>query len=165
LFRIGDSVKASIRDHDGLKFAIWFHDAIYRTRRKDNEERSAELASQSLQQLGVPVETKDLVCGMILATKDHLAAGSSDDLKLFLDLDLSILGSDGEVYQRYSEAIRREYWWVPSSVYREGRRAVLASFLNRESIYYTEEISRRYEQQARRNIEHEIDSLLTGTRK
>ena len=164
LMVLGDSVKGRLRNCDGLKFAVWFHDAVYHTRRKDNEERSAELASQSLIELGVPAELRELVGEMILATKQHQTDGSSTDLDYFLDLDLSILGSEEQTYLRYSAAIRREYWWVPRGTYRRGRQEVLASFLNRKSIYYTEEMGLRYEQQARRNIEHEIESLLTNTR-
>src|SRR5882757_4596571 len=38
----------AIADRDAVDAAIWFHDAIYDTRRKDNEEASAQLAAARL---------------------------------------------------------------------------------------------------------------------
>ncbi|MCI0336572.1 MAG: hypothetical protein L0226_03275, partial [Acidobacteria bacterium] len=143
-----------------LCFAIWFHDAVYNTRKRDNEELSAELAAEKLSQFKIPVETIELVRQMVLATKEHRNHGFSEDINFFLDFDLSILGSEDQVYQSYSEAIRKEYWWVPTILYRQGRRKVLESFLERESIYFTSEMAQKYEQQARRNIKREIESLF-----
>ena len=37
-----------------VNLAIWFHDAVYDTRSKDSEERSAALAAASLRPLGLP---------------------------------------------------------------------------------------------------------------
>jgi predicted metal-dependent HD superfamily phosphohydrolase len=162
---IADSVKKDIQDYSCLKFALWFHDAIYRTRRRDNEERSAELASESLVQLGIPSDSISIVREMILATKQHRADGAAGDLKIFLDLDLSILGSEEDIYKSYAQAIRREYWWVPAPVYRKARIDVLKGFLNRESIYYTKKIAERFGLQAKHNIESELEALVKGTRK
>jgi predicted metal-dependent HD superfamily phosphohydrolase len=80
-------------------------------------------------------------------------------MKAFLDLDTSILGAPEEIYREYSRAIRKEYSWVPDALYREGRMKVLNDFLGRELIYQTEEISAKYEAQARHNIAEEIRSL------
>src|SRR5947207_15951860 len=43
-----DSVRDSADDPRALELAIWFHDVVYDGRRKDNEERSAELADVQL---------------------------------------------------------------------------------------------------------------------
>lgn len=67
---------------------------------------------------------------MILATKKHELLNDSADLKLFLDFDLSILGTSAEVYQRYSQAIRKEYSWGPYFLYRKGRKKILENFLS-----------------------------------
>src|SRR3712207_8201655 len=40
---------------------------------------------------------------MILATKEHAAKGLPRDAQLFLDADLSILGSAPQVYERYRD--------------------------------------------------------------
>src|SRR5215475_4432514 len=38
----------ALSDSDAVEAAIWFHDAIYDTRRHDNEVKSAELAAERL---------------------------------------------------------------------------------------------------------------------
>jgi predicted metal-dependent HD superfamily phosphohydrolase len=159
LLNLGDSFRDRIQNYQALSFAVWFHDAIYSTRKKDNEERSAKFAVKSLGRFKVPVDTLVLTCEMIVATREHQNKGDSEDLNIFLDLDLSILGSEENVYQCYAQAIRKEYWWAPGYLYNKGRRKVLVSFLERESIYLTPEMVNRLEEQARRNIRREIESL------
>ena len=58
-----------------------------------------------------------------METKKH--EGSSFDNALFLDADISILGSKLEVYKIYMQNIRKEYAIYSDKVYREGRKAVL----------------------------------------
>lgn len=158
LLESSDSIK-SIEDRAAVDLAIWFHDVIYKTRKNDNEEKSAEMAAISLGKLSVPPGIINTVRDMIIATKTHGADTLTKDAKVFLDLDLSILGAREEIYKAYSDAIRKEYSWVPGFLYRRGRRNILESFLKRESIYYTEEMAARYDAQARRNIENELREL------
>ena len=96
---------------------------------------------------------------MILATKTHTFDSSAPDSKLFLDIDLSILGAPSHIYREYSRAIRREFGWVPRFLYRRGRREVLQGFLSRPSIFFTDEMRNRFESQARLNIKTEIEEL------
>ena len=159
LLSLSGSLPDKIQNQDALYFAIWFHDVIYDTKSSDNEEKSAEFAVEALAGLGVPEQTIAITREMILATKHHRADDLSWDMKAFLDLDTSILGAPEEIYKEYSRAIRKEYSWVPDSLYREGRMKVLNDFLDRESIYQTEEIRAKYEMQARRNIAEEISAL------
>jgi predicted metal-dependent HD superfamily phosphohydrolase len=147
------------RDYAGAAFAIWYHDSIYQTRNSDNEERSAAFALSSLKALAVPAETAARAEKMILATKTHSAEGLDEDGKLFLDLDLAILGSASEVYRAYAQAIRAEYSWVPGFLYRRGRRKILNGFLERERLFFTDEIAREREKQARANIAEELKEL------
>ena len=37
-----------------VKFAAWFHDIVYNTKAKDNEEKSAEYAMEVLSSLSIP---------------------------------------------------------------------------------------------------------------
>jgi predicted metal-dependent HD superfamily phosphohydrolase len=159
LLSLSESVLDKIQNRDAHYFAVWFHDVIYDTRRSDNEEKSAEFAAEALARLGVPERTIAVVREMILATKHHRADDLSWDVKAFLDLDTSILGAPEEIYKEYSRAIRKEYSWVPGFLYRKGRMKVLNDFLDRESIYQTEEIRAKYEAQARHNMAEEIRAL------
>src|SRR5262249_51210969 len=148
-----------VQNLDAHYFAVWFHDVIYDTTRSDNEEKSAEFAAESLASLGVPEQTIAVVHEMILATKSHRPANLSWGLKAFLDLETSILVAPEEIYMKYSRAIKKEYSWVPDSLYRQGRMKVLNDFLEREPIYHTEEIRARCELQARHNIAEELRAL------
>lgn len=81
---------------------------------------------------------------------------------LFLDLDLSILGSSDHEYDLYAKQIRKEYNSYSTEEYRIGRITVLRGFLNRERLYFTDYFYGKYESRARRNIEREISSLQEG---
>ena len=159
--------QSQLQHYDAVRFAIWFHDAVYDTRQSDNEERSAALAVQHLTQLQVPPAVRRAVEQMILATKKHQLpivqfaedAAWQADARWFLDFDLSILGSPPELYRAYSQAIRREYGWVPGWLYRRGRRQILAGFLQRERLFFTEAMHSRLETQARANLRAELAEL------
>jgi len=159
LLKLFESFTNKIHDPNAIKFSIWFHDVTYNTQRNDNEAASARLASEMLYKLNVNAGTIELVKDLILATKDHSGRNLSYDAKLFLDMDLAILGMSEEIYKEYSQAIRKEYAWVSESMYRKGRKKVIKSFVERERIYFTDEMKVGYEEQARKNINNEIKSL------
>jgi predicted metal-dependent HD superfamily phosphohydrolase len=144
-----------VHDLAVVEAAIWFHDAIYDTRRQDNEARSAELADMALSELGWAPERSARVVRLILATADHSAAANDPDAALFLDLDLSILGSDPATYAAYAAAIRREFAWVNEPDYRAGRARVLTRFLAQERLFRTDYYRERLEAAAQRNLRRE----------
>ncbi|PAX52880.1 hypothetical protein CK510_16915 [Brunnivagina elsteri CCALA 953] len=141
-----------------IQLAAWFHDIIYDSQAKDNEERSAEYGRRLLISLNIDDEIIDNTCRLILNTKYHKAEINDFDSHVLLDADLSILGSNLEEYHNYSKAIRQEYAWVPDEKYIAGRKAVLESFLQRR-IFFTDELFNRLEFAARENIQAEIDFL------
>jgi predicted metal-dependent HD superfamily phosphohydrolase len=139
-----------------VELALWFHDAVYRTWRQDNEARSAELAARRLD--SAPAESIERIRQMILATR-HRDDAPRADMALVVDVDLSILGQPAETYAQFEHAIRREYWWVPRAKYIAGRGRILRSFLDRDSIYHHAQFRDRYEQVARDNIERALARL------
>lgn len=152
--------KDKIEDIDVVLFAIWFHDIVYKSTKKDNEEKSADLAQSSLQKLSLEKERIDKVYELILSTKTHkIKLKEDNDNAFLLDFDLSILGQEWRIYQKYIENIRREYKVYPSFLYNPGRKKVLLSFLTRDSLYFTEKYRVLYEEQARKNLEKEIKLL------
>lgn len=118
-----------------IQFAAWFHDAIYDSQAKDNEEKSAEYADRLLKLLTVPEEKIAIITRLILNTKRHQAYKNDLEAQILLDADLAILGTDAKEYQIYCDRIRQEYAWVSESKYSIERRKVLEQFLQRDRIY------------------------------
>lgn len=138
--------------------ALWFHDYIYDTGRKDNEAQSAHWARELLMPY-LKKEALDYIAGLILCTEGHqprLAAEKSDQY-WFLDFDLAILATEKSVYKAYSNAIREEYKSLFSFfTYNIGRKKVMKGFLQRKTLYFTQEFQEKYELIARENIKWEI---------
>lgn len=139
--------------------AIWFHDAVYDPRRRDNEQRSAELARTELGALGWTRDAIARVATLVLATQHHDADASDAQAWLFLDLDLSVLAQSAAHYAAYRTAVRAEYAWVDDARYRAGRAKVLRSFLDRAAIYRTPELHAAWEASARANLGDELNAL------
>jgi predicted metal-dependent HD superfamily phosphohydrolase len=158
--------RPALSDPEAVEAAVWFHDAIYDSRGKDNEARSAALARESL--AGRADATRiERIAAMIEATATHQVPAFGDpsatrDAALFLDMDLSILGASPRAFDAYEQAVRREYAWVDEAAWRTGRAAVLKSFLARPYIFHTPEFRDRFEAQARENMERSLERLAAG---
>ncbi|MCR6638358.1 MAG: hypothetical protein NVV82_05015 [Sporocytophaga sp.] len=160
MFEIIAPFKHLLKDSDAVYFSIWFHDIVYNSSKKNNEEQSAAKASEILNKLNLPVKLITKVEQMILATKSHMSMKSGDfDTHVLLDADLAILGSDKESYVAYSEAVRKEYGQYPDLLYNPGRKKVLQKFLQSEYIYKTEEMRNQLEAQAITNLSFELNNL------
>jgi predicted metal-dependent HD superfamily phosphohydrolase len=150
--------KDAITDLDAILFALYYHDAVYDVLRKDNEEKSAELAEERMRSLSVPREKIELSKQHIVATKAHTLT-TNPDTNLFTDADLSILGANWDTYYTYSQQIRQEYSIYPDLLYKPGRKEVLRHFLEMARIFKTDYFFNAYENQARENIEKELSLL------
>ena len=146
------------RKPDQVEAALWFHDVVYVPGAADNEDRSARLAETALAAGAAPLETGRRVAELVLATR-HLTVPRDPDAQLVCDIDLSILGREPAIFDRFERAIRQEYAHVVEPEYRHERAAVLAGFLRRESLYQTEYFRDRFEQQARTNLKRVLRAL------
>ena len=153
-----EPVKHLARDPLAVEMAIWYHDAVYDPRAKDNEERSAKLATRVGNKISLPSPLNQRVKNLILATKKH-DASLDPDAAVLVDVDLSILGRGPRRFDEYENQIRQEYGWVSDEAFAAGRKAVLDSFLTRPVIYSTEIFMNKYEQQARENLKRSIVKL------
>lgn len=158
MFREVENVRDEIQDFDVLSFSIFYHDVIYDAASKTNEEKSADLAKKRLEKINLNQEKILKAYTQILATKAHQIS-EDQDTNLLLDADLSILGKDNETYSEYTRQIRKEYSIYPDFLYKPGRKKVLEHFLSLENIFKTEYFRKRYEDQARKNIERELKIL------
>jgi predicted metal-dependent HD superfamily phosphohydrolase len=152
------AVKDQITDWQTLVFSIAYHDIVYNPLKRDNEEKSAKLASKRLSSLSLPPLLIEKCTSQILSTRHHESSVDSDT-NYFTDADLAILGADGKKYREYAALIRKEYKFDPDFMYNTGRQQVLNHFLGMLRIYKTEYFRRKYETQARQNILRELGEL------
>ena len=144
-----------------VAIALWFHDAIYDPQGSNNELNSAAWAARSLVRAGADSDTAQRVHDLVMATQHDAPAalGSSPDAQLLVDIDLSILSSPTERFERYDQDVRKEYAWVPGFRYQEARAQVLQSFLDRPQLYHSEQAVALLEVQARINLAAALSRL------
>ena len=142
--------------------AWWYHDAVYDVKCKDNEERSAtlmnrECAAAKFQNEGI-ISTAE---SLILATR-HATPPITFLQKVMVDVDLSILGGEKEVYRTYARAICEEYAViVPEAPYRAGRAAFMKRFEGKPPYHLARFIG-LYGERAIENVSEEI-AFLNGS--
>jgi predicted metal-dependent HD superfamily phosphohydrolase len=142
-----------------LALAAWFHDAVYQPERRDNEERSAYVAYDALEQVGASPELIAEVVRLVKLTASHEADAADTAGAVLCDADLAILASAPERYATYAAAIRQEYIHVPEDEYRVGRAALLERFAERPQIYRTPYAVEHWEARARENLRAEITQM------
>jgi len=151
--------KDTVDAWDVILFASFYHDIIYNTNplfSYNNEKKSAELFMTRYVEY-VPYELCGKVYSYILATESHTLT-NNESLNLFIDADMSILGQDKYIYNKYTHLIRQEYKNVPDFLYRTGRVNVLQTFLSKPTIFLTESFT-SLEERARENIMTELNKL------
>lgn len=157
---------SKLQNIEGISYAIWFHDIIYDPQSKENEVKSNEVWLQFVQDANITEKsTVNTVQAMILGSIKHtldsipqeLLPKNDQDVLYFFDFDLSILSAENSTYQKYTEAIRKEYAHVPDTLYQQGRTKVLEMFLARK-IYHSPDFYLA-EQQAKQNIKQELVKL------
>jgi predicted metal-dependent HD superfamily phosphohydrolase len=152
-----DDFPTLAKDRAAVELALWFHDIVYDPRARDNEEKSAALMSSVLGKALAP-DLERKVVAFILATK-HDMSPADPDAQLVVDIDLSTLGAPPEDFQRYSDSIRKENFWVPEAEYRRSRKATLERFLAQSPLYHHLPLRQRFEAQARRNLTEALAEL------
>lgn len=152
-------VKGEIQDWQTLLFTLYYHDFIYNPMRSDNEEKSAELAAERMQQIGVANDRIRVCKEQILLTRSHTSSVDGD-ANYFIDADLSILGQPWEEYSYYYKGIRKEFSIYPDVVYNGGRKKVLLHFLGIDRIFFkTDYFFKKFEITAMHNLQREMELL------
>ena len=157
-FRHLSSVERHADHPHEIELALWFHDVVYKIFSSTNEEDSAELAGSFLAVNAANADCIERIKHLVLITKDH-SAPQTLDAKLMLDIDLSILGSPPEEYEKFEKGVREEYRRIPGFIFRPNRKKILRSFLDRSQIYYSRYFSEHLEAQARENLTRAINLL------
>lgn len=153
-----DLLRAEAKRPAEIELALWFHDAIYDVRRRDNELKSADWARAVATASGLPVSVVDRIWSLVMVTR-HDGFAVEPDEKILVDVDLSILGAPADRFDGYERQIREEYAWVPEIVFRAKRRKILEDFLVRAAIFNTPTFMATYEAQARTNLARSLQQL------
>ena len=143
-----------------IAFALWYHDAVYRPQRGDNEVRSARWLRVRAQQFSISAGVTKRLVTMILATRHGVVALPEDaQSQLLLDIDLAILAAAPARFREYCGQIRFEYAFVPPAIFAAKRAQVLRGFLALGKIYHSP-FGARFEVAARLNLTNEIAILF-----
>jgi predicted metal-dependent HD superfamily phosphohydrolase len=166
LLEYAEKYASELNNIDTVQWAIWFHDIVYNPQSKENEAKSNEIWLSFVQEAQITEKnTINAVQAMILGSAKHtldsipkeLLSENDKDILYFFDFDLSILGAEFSVYEKYAESIRKEYAFVPDTMYQEGRKRVLESFLLRQ-IYHSPDF-KLLEPKAKENMKQEFVKL------
>ncbi|MFJ4503460.1 hypothetical protein [Streptomyces sp. NPDC088864] len=155
-----DTLADHAADADAVRLAAWFHDAVYRPDRSENEERSAALAERALPEAGVPSPVVAEVARLVRLTVTHDPAAGDTNGEVLCDADLAILASPPAEYAAYASQVREEYGFVPDEAFREGRAEVLRQLLALPRLFRTPYGAAEWEPRARQNLLTEL-ALLT----
>jgi predicted metal-dependent HD superfamily phosphohydrolase len=150
-----ESVQSLCERGAEVEVALWFHDAIYDVHRSDNEALSADWARRAAVEGGVAINVAARIHALVMTTK-HTANPVGADEQVLIDIDLSILGAGTARFAEYERQIRTEYAHVPEPLFKQKRRAILQSFLDRPRIYRTPYFHATLEEAARANLQAAI---------
>lgn len=153
-----DAARALCTREAEVELALWFHDAVYAPRAKDNEAQSAAWAVRVMRNAGLAPDAGARVQALILKTC-HDALPEAPDECVLVDIDLAILGVDTARFDEYERDVHAEYGWVPDFLFKRKRREVLEGFLARPSIYSTAHFRERLEKKARENLARSMLAL------
>ncbi|MFI1431169.1 hypothetical protein [Streptomyces lydicus] len=154
-----DELATHADDLSVVQLAAWFHDAVYRPDRSENEERSAALAERALPELGVGAARTAEVARLVRLTVTHDPAPDDPDGEVLCDADLAVLAGAPDAYAAYAAAVRAEYAFVPEPAFATGRSAVLRQLLALPRLFRTPLGYDRWEHLARRNLSTELELL------
>jgi predicted metal-dependent HD superfamily phosphohydrolase len=130
-------------------WAVWFHDAIYDASRRDNEERSAQLAEARLPALGYDEGFVGEVAQIIRDTASHIP--TLPRAHAVLDVDLAPLAISKPEFVANRDEIRKEFAFASDEDFAEGTKLFAQRLLEREHIFHTA-WGREREPQARENL-------------
>jgi pantetheine-phosphate adenylyltransferase len=116
----------NMADDNELFLAAVYHDAIYDSKKTDNEEQSALLFKIDAQKANYNEEKITEVVQYILGTKHHQP--SNEKSKLLIDADLAIFNASASRLLAYEKQIFKEYQHVDFLIYREKRIEILNKF-------------------------------------
>jgi len=136
--------------------AAWFHDAVYLGIAGEDEEASARLAEERLEDAGLPAAETEEVARLVRMTADHRPGPDDWPAALLSDADLSVLGGEPAAYARYLAAVRQDFAHIGDADFAAGRAAVVRQLLELDPLFHTARGRELWEDSARRNLQAEL---------
>lgn len=162
-------IKSNLKNPRAVLLAIFFQNFEYDPKALVfSEDKNLEHFNAFADEAEVPsdAELREETCALLKvaathSTEAHKVGGAfgSEDAHYFLDLDMAVLGSSPESYAEYREQIRGEYSFLSEPMYTALRLKVLQNFLQIPNIFATVEFRDKLEEQARQNIQAEVEML------
>ncbi|EZA54623.1 hypothetical protein DMN91_006681 [Ooceraea biroi] len=161
-------IKSNLKNPRAVLLAIFFQNFEYDPKALDGEDKNLEHFNAFADEVEIPsdAELREETCSLLKvaathSTEAHKVGGAfgGEDAHYFLDLDMAVLGSSPDTYAEYRERIRGEYSFLSEPMYTALRLKVLQNFLQIPNIFATMEFRDKLEEQARQNIEAEVELL------
>lgn len=128
MFGFFDEYRASIEQPEMVMLAIFFHDIVYEGNPRDDEKASADVFRKYSEDMCLPEDMANSIYDWIVRTADHkCTAQDSNDCKLFMDIDLAILGTSPELYETYYKNVSEEYRLLKKFSPRVSKNVILAT--------------------------------------
>lgn len=156
-----------VRRHYGFQplliFALIYHDIIYSTVSKNNEEDSAIVWETYAHMRGLKrhnsLKVKQVGDLIRMTAKHRVEEGQGLIFQMMSDADMSIFLCPDEHYLEYARGIWREYGHVGQEAYIKGRLHFLST-VDPETMFYTHQAKSRVHH-ARANLDLERTILET----
>ena len=153
-----EDCKSLVHDPDSLEMAIWFHDVILVSGRRDNEAQSAELYLEL--SAGIQLdETRQLVKRLIMATLHNGDSLDDADSIYMVDIDLSSFGLSWDGFLRDSLNLRAENPHLGDQDYQLNQTGFQRSLLARPRFFLSDFFFDHFEKQARDNLARYFEYL------
>ncbi|HEY3001258.1 MAG TPA: PQQ-binding-like beta-propeller repeat protein [Kribbellaceae bacterium] len=159
-----DALEDEAQNADTVRFAAWFHDAVYDPEAGpgENEEASAQLAEAELAAYGLDAEQVAEVGRLVRLTAAHHCDGDDRNGAVMCDADLRVLAAGEQRYDEYARDVRREYVHVGDRDFARGRAAILERIAEGR-IYATDPAYEAWDLPARKNLDRELAELRPQT--
>ncbi|KAK0097971.1 hypothetical protein PV326_012094 [Microctonus aethiopoides] len=161
-------IKDQLKNPKALLLALFFQNYEYDPKALDGENQNLDHFNAFADEVEMPQddELRNETCGLLKAaatnsTEEHKIGGAfgSEDAHYLLDLDMAVLGSTPDAYAEYRDKIRGEYSFLSEPMYTALRLKVLQNFVQIPNIFATKEFREKFEDQARQNIQAEVELL------
>jgi predicted metal-dependent HD superfamily phosphohydrolase len=153
-----DQCKSQLQEPDAVELAIWFHDVILESGRRDNEARSAQLYLE-LSAGAQREELRRLVERLIMATLHDGTSLDDADSFYMVDIDLSSFGLPWEEFLRDSLDLRAENPHLCDADYHLNQTGFQRGLLARPRFFLSDFFFERLEKQARDNLARYFEYL------